>query len=162
MTKYIPYLVYLWLLGMHQVFFKDLTSILGATINLTILIVLLLAIHKSEVVVIWFGFFAGLVSFAATSTMLGWHVLIITIIGLIACQIKNRLNLDSLYAKLLLVLGGVSVHNILTLALSQTDDFLWLILVKTIPGAIYTSIIAYLYFVVKEGKVTPQKIKSIF
>ena len=162
MTKYIPYLIYLWLIAMHQVFLKDLTSILGVTINLTILILLLLSLYKLDITVAWFGFAAGIIAFSGSSFVLGWMVLIMVIIGYLSSYIKERLNLDSFYSRLLLILGGVFIHNMIILLLSHTDNFVLLIFTKVIPGAIYTTVIAWIYFLFKEGKITTRKVKSIF
>lgn len=162
MTKYIPYLIYLLFIAMHEVFLKDLTSILGVTINLTILIVMLLSVYKSDLVVIWFGFFAAIIAFSGNSFVLGWHIAAVTLVGFVSCHLRERLNLDSTYAKLLLVFGGVLVHNIILLLFSNFDSFTQLMLIKVLPGAVYTSIIAWIFFLLIEENITMQKVKSIF
>jgi hypothetical protein len=48
MTRLIPYLLYLLLVGLHQVILKDVTMIYNATINLPAFLVLAIAIYKSE------------------------------------------------------------------------------------------------------------------
>ena len=83
-------------------------------------------------------------------------------IGLTACYIKERLNLDSLYAKLLLILGGVFIHNLILLFMSGVDEMILLIFINVIPGAVYTTVIAWIFFLIKDGKISYQKVKSIF
>lgn len=162
MTKYIAYFLYLSLLGMHQVFLKDVTSIFGVTVNMVALIILLLSFYKSDLTVIWFGLAAGIVAFTETENMLGWHTAAICIIGYIACNLKVRLNLDSIMARLLMILGGVFIHNLILLIFSGLDNFLILLLRSVIPGAVYTTVIAWIFFLFKDGKITFNKVKTIF
>ncbi|MFQ5452831.1 MAG: hypothetical protein ACE5D6_01430 [Candidatus Zixiibacteriota bacterium] len=162
MTRIIPYILYFWLIAMHQVILKDVTSIFGISINLAVLIIVLATFYKSELVVCWFSFLIGLIAYTADFHIIGWQVVMMVIIGFIAFHIKEKLNLDSLYAKLLLIFGGVLFHNIISLVLSNSDQFFYLFLSKAITGAIYTTIIAWFFFLFKEGKITFQKFKSIF
>lgn len=162
MIRILPYLLYLWLLAMHEVFLKDLTSLWGVSINLVMLMILLTAIYKSEIHTLWFGFFGGLVTFVASGSAWGWHILVIILIAIIAYHLKERMNLESIRAKILLLLGGLLVHNLLVLFIAGQQDILWTIFKQVIPGAVYTTIIGWLYFLFKEGKLTKEKIKAIF
>jgi hypothetical protein len=67
-----------------------------------------------------------------------------------------------LWSKLLLVFAGVAVHNIVVLAMSRGDAVLLLLATRALTGAIYTSIIAWIFFLFSEGKITFQKFKAIF
>lgn len=160
--KIIAYFIYLLLIGLHLVILRDVTSLLGVVINLPAALVLLVALYKDEVPVTWFGFAAGLVAAAGIPSQMGWYALIMAILALAARFVRERLNLDSLKAKLLLVLGGVFVHNLAGLIVSRTDGLPMLVATSALTGAVYTTVIAWLFFLFKEGKLTVEKIKSIF
>ncbi len=158
----IPYILYLLLIAMHVVILRDVTTIFGAAINLPALIVLMVALYKEDTPAIWFGFLAGMVASAGLPFRMGWHALVMAAVALAASQVKIRLNLDSLKAKLLLVAGGVFVHNVAVLVIDQGMGVFSPLILSAVTGAIYTSVIAWLFFLLKEGIVTTQKIKSIF
>ena len=162
MTRLIPFLLYLWLVGFYQVILGEVVSIYGVTINLPALIVLLVGLYKSELDSCWFGFLVGLVAYAGATDMLGWYAFVMALIGYFAYHARARINLDSIYSKLLLVLAGVFVHNVIVLIISKSDSVLVLLATKALTGALYTTIIAWVYFLVKDGKVTFQKFKAIF
>lgn len=160
--KLIPYFVFFIIIGFHQVIFKDITSIYGINLNITAIIVLNIAIVKSELTATWFGFFAGLVLAANVPMNFGWHALAMAIIGLTAFHIREKLNLDSTRAKLLLMFGGILIHNIIVLLIDQPSGFFFLLLFSAIPGAIYSIILAALIFAIKDKRITFAKIKEIY
>ncbi len=162
MIRLIPYLLYLILTGAHVVILAQISSIYSVQINLAALLVLLVAIYKSELAGAWFGFFVGLVLSAGTPGLVGWHALWMTVLAVAAFHARERLNLDSLYAKLLLVLSGVLLHNILVLITTGATDFWYQFLTSAIPGAIYTAVAAWLFFLIKEDRITVKKIKALF
>ena len=160
--RIIAYVIYLLLIGLHAVIFRDITSVMNVVINLPAGLVMLVALYKDEVPVTWFGFTAGLVAAAGTPDRIGWGALLMAALALAACFVKERLNLDSLRAKLLLVFAGVFVHNVAMLIMGRADGFLILLGTSAFAGAIYTSLIAWIFFLFKEGKLTVEKLKSIF
>ncbi len=162
MIRLIPYLLYLWLIGMHEVFFADVSSIYGVSINLPALMVLMVAMYKSEITALWFAFVVGAVAYAGYPEMMGWHVLILVVLAMALFHLKERINLDSLTAKLLLVAGGIVLDNIAVLLLSRSDGFFMLLLTKGLPGVVYTALIAWVFFLFKEGRITLSKLKTIF
>ncbi len=158
--KFIPFFLYLLLIGMHQVIWREMTSIYGASINLPALIVLAVALYKSELAAVWFGFVVGIV-LAVNPGMLGWQALALALLGLLAYHARERLNLESLYTKLLLVFAGILLHNISASIIQAGLNFyqLWL---NILTGSIYTTVIALIFFLFKDGIITFKKIKSIF
>ena len=160
--KVLPYLLYLLIIAAWVVIFQDVTYIYSAGINLPMFIVLAVALYKDELQATWFGFAAALVTFAALPDLLGWHALIMALIGYAAANLKVRLNLDSLKAKLLLITGGVLVHNVLVVLLNQTEDVLTQLWTAALPGAVYTAVIAWVFFLFKEGLITRERVKALF
>lgn len=162
MIRLIPYLLYLLLIPMHQVIWKEVTGIYGATISLPVLLVLLLAVYKDELPVVWFGFFAGLMAGAGIPERFGWMALELALIGVAAYHVRERLNLDSIYSKLLMIFGGVLVSNLCWLVIIGADSFWYHVAIDAVPSTIYTTTVAWFFFLIKEGRITPQKIRSIF
>lgn len=160
--KFIPYLLYLWLIGFHEVIGRDVTSIYGCTFNLAALILLLVAYYKAEVSAAWFGLLVGLVLSAGRLDMMGWNSVMFAAVGVGAYHVKERLNLDSMYARLLLILGGVLIINILTQVQFGLESVWFRLLTEMIPSAIYTTVIGWLFFLFKDGHITYKKVKSIF
>jgi len=161
--RVIPFILYLLLIAAHQVILRDITAVYTANINLTALMVLTVAVYKPELVAAWFGFAAGLVLAAGSPDLLGWHALWLTGLGTVAFHAREKLNLDSLYARLLLVVSGVMVHNLLVLITSfRTVDFWYSLVTAALPGAVYTTLIAWLFFLFKEGHITWAKVRALF
>ena len=160
--KFIPYALYLWLIGFHDVIGRDVTSIYGCSINVAALLVLLVAYHKSEVAAAWFGLMVGLIVSAGRPELLGWTSLLFAFGGVVAYHVKDKLNLDSMYARVLLILGGVLLINVLQYFQFGENSFWLSLLTQILPGTFYTMIIGWLFFLIKDGHFTYQKIKSIF
>ena len=159
----IPYLLYLLLIAFDNVILKDAVSIHVATINIPVLIVLIVALYKDDVSTVWFGFFAGLVAAAGgPPDQLGWQALIMAALAAAGSFVRERLNLDSLRARLLVILIGVLLHNFFSLVLSRSDGWPVFFFSYVLAGAVYTTILAWLFFLVKEGRLTFEKIKAIF
>ena len=83
-------------------------------------------------------------------------------IGVSANHVRRLLNLDSIYAKLLLMLSGVLVHNVLRVVVDQADGFIYLLWSSVLPGAVYTAALTWLFFALKEGLITYKKLRAIF
>ncbi len=162
MIRVLPFILYLWLIALHQVIIRDGTAIFTAEINLPAFLVLAVAIYKSELVSAWFGFAAGLVTAAAEPSLLGWQALAMGIMGIAAFHFRERINVESLYAKLLLIVAGVFLHNLFSILVRGREGFFYLLLVSAFPGAVYTMIIAWVFFLFKEKKITFQKVRAIF
>jgi rod shape-determining protein MreD len=162
MTRALPFIFYLLLVGLHVVIVEGATTIYTARINLAAMMVLVVAVYKPELVAAWFGFFVGLVLAANSPHLVGWHVLWLAGLGWAAYHAREKLNVDSLYAKLLLTAAGVLLHNILVLITNGAEDFWYQLAVDALPGAVYTTIPAWLFFLFKEGRITVAKIKALF
>ncbi len=162
MTKLLPYFIYFWLIAMHQVFLADVLSIFGAKINLVAMIVLLVAMYKTEISATWFGLCVGIIGFGGITEISAWQALIMALFGLIGFNIKETLNLDSLFARLSLVFSGVLLHNIIMILIELNENILISILNSAITGAVYTTLVCSLFFLIKDGIFTFEKTKSIF
>jgi rod shape-determining protein MreD len=162
MIRVVPYILYALLIAAWQVIFKDLTSIFGAAINLSAMVVLLVALFKSEVAAAWFGFVVGLVLAVGAPSIMGWHALFLALLGIVGYQVRERLNLEASYSKELFVLGGVLVHNIFLVLIETSTGVFHLIWSQALTGAVYTAVIAWLFFTIKEGRITRERVRSVF
>ena len=162
MTRMIPFILYLLLIALHEVMLRDITTLFTAEGNLAALIALTVAVYKPELVATWFGFAAGLVLAAGMSDLIGWHALWLAGLGLFAYHTREKLNLDSLFAKLLLILGGILLHNVMVLITFGAEDFWFLLVTAALPGAVYTTLVGWPFFLVKEGRITWTRIKALF
>ena len=54
------------------------------------------------------------------------------------------------------------MHNTAVLVMSKSDGVFYLLTAQALTGAVYTTIIAWIFFLFKEGKITFQKFKAIF
>jgi len=161
-VRLLPLFLYLLLIAFHQTILRDATAIATVSIDLAGFVVLAVALYKSEFTSLWFGFLAGVVSVAAVPAEMGWNALVMAALGWTAFHFRGRLNLESIFAKLGLIAGGIFVHNIALIILRGGDGFLIRILSDGLPGALYTTVLAWLFFLVKEKRITFEKIKPLF
>ena len=160
--RVVPYLLYLLLLAAHVVIFRDLTSIWGATVNLAAFMVLAVSLYKTELIAAWFGLATGIVLAALTPEAMGWHAAGLALLGVAGYHVKEKLNLDSIYTRLLFVLGGVFVHNVVEIIIAGGGEFAYRLGTNALPSAVYTIVIAVVFFLFKDGVITYRKFKSIF
>ncbi|MDF1543735.1 MAG: hypothetical protein P1R58_01390 [bacterium] len=162
MIKYLPYLFYMILIGFHTVIFADFTSVWGVKINLIALLIAALALYKSEIEVAWAALALGLVSAAGQPALLGWHALILVLLSQIIHRSAKRLNLDSIWSQVGVIAAAVMIHNILLSMFEGFSGIFERIAVHALPGVVYTSLIAWLFFLIKDKKITLQKIREMF
>ncbi len=159
----VPFLLYLLLVAMHVVILNDVTSIYTAQINLPALLVLLVALYKHDAAAAWFGFFVGLVASAGgPESQLGWQAALMAALAMVGCSIRQRLNLDSMKAKVIYMFGGILIHNLILLLISRAAFFQLQSAGYVLAGALYTTVFAWLFFLIKERQITVEKIKAIF
>lgn len=163
--RLVPYLLYLLLIAFFRTNLIDFLSIGPIQIFLTPLIVLLVALRKDYLTALWFGFAAGLIYDAPDPSYLGVQMLILSILGLATAQARTRFNLESSKSQVLLVWGGLLVFLIphtLIYGTSAADNFLSLFFRSTLPSSIYTAFLGWLFFMINSGRLSLQKLKTIF
>jgi rod shape-determining protein MreD len=156
----LAYIFYLVLIAAFQVIGQPLTTFWGVSVNLPVLIVLTLAWTKSELTATWFGFWAGLVMSAGTPQIMGWQALIVAILAWGTYHARERLNVESLAARLAALFAGILLHNALTLLVTQSEAFLYQLWRTALAGAVYSSVLAYLYFRLREGTFSVRRAKA--
>ena len=150
------------LIGFHRVILADLTSVDDIEINLTALLVAALALYKSDIEVAWAAFVLGLVSAASQPDLMGWHALGLLFISQAVSRSTKKLNLDSIWSRVGVIAAAVLVHNILLSSFEGMSGLFERIVIHALPGVIYTSFAAWLFFLIKDRKITTKKVREIF
>lgn len=163
--RVVPYIFYLLLIACYRTLLAGLLSFGMAQIDLAALIVLLTALSKSEMEAVWFGVAAGLMYDAPDPSRLGVHALIFAVMAAATSQAKERLNLDSIQSRMILVLAGLVFYSIpytLIYPTSGTSEFFRLLWTAALPSIIYTAALAWIFFMVQSGRLSYARIRSIF
>ncbi len=163
--RVIPYVVYLLLIACYRTLLAGALSIGQAQIDVAALIVLLVALNKSEMEAVWFGLAAGLVYDAPDPSRLGVHALIFAAMAVATSQAKERLNLDSIQSRMLLVLAGLIFYSIpytLIYPTSGSSEFFRSLWSAALPSIVYTAVLAWIFFMVQSGRLSFARIRSIF
>lgn len=160
--KVVPFILYLLLITLHEAVTRDATAIYGSVINIPALLVLLVASDKSETTSAWFGFAAGLVMAGERADIFGWYALAMAALGVAAYHVKRWLDLESIHTRLIVIAVGVFIHNAFLLVIGHRDNLLYLLLVSGVTGAVYTTLMACVFFLIKDRKLTLSKIKDLF
>ena len=159
--KVIPYIFYLLIISFHEVILRNSTAIVGITIDLPALIVLTIALYKSEIAAVWFGFVAGVVMSAGNPVTMGYNAMVLAALALITFHARERLNLDSFAAKLILVIGGVLLHSIVIILVLQPSEFVYQVWRFALPGTIYTGLVSIIFLFFLEGLVTGRRVRAL-
>jgi rod shape-determining protein MreD len=165
MMRVIPYVVYLLLIACYRTLLAGVLSIGQAHIDLAALIVLLLALNKEEKETVWFALAAGLIYDAPDPSRLGVHALIFTVMAVMALQARERLNLDSIQSRLILVLAGLVFYSIpytLIYPTSGSSEFFRSLWSAALPSIVYSAILAWIFFMAQSGRLSFARIRSIF
>ena len=162
MTKYLPYLIYLVVIAAHQTLTSEATSIFGASINMAGIMVIMVSIFRTEMAAIWFGFVAGMVIGAGQVADMGWYSMSLSLLGMAAYQVKESMNIESLYSRLTVLLCGLIAQNIFMSLAINPGEFFHMTWSWAIPGAIYSSLVAWLILLIRDGSLSPRSFRSIF
>lgn len=160
MIKLIPYIIYLLLIAFFEVMFRDLTRVFDVSINVTTLIVLLVALYKPERSALWFAFAAGVVSAAGIPHQMGWYCLCLTAVSMTTSQVKEHLDIATLIAKLVVIFCGTLLFNIMLVIFEGWGTFFRFLLLYAIPGAAYTTIVGWVFLLFKDHYITRQTIEE--
>ena len=160
--KIIPYILYLFLIAFHHTIFSELTSIYGAAIDLTVLLVALIAIYKGEVATLWFAFAAGIVAGTPRPDLMPWEILILCVGAIIINRLISGINLESITSRLVIIGGFLFFHAIAINLVLFAGEFLYVLWRSIIPGTVYSLIIAWLILLCFDGRITWTKIKALF
>lgn len=160
--KILPYLLYLFLITFHLIILSDIISILGARLNVLMLIIVMIGLFKSETEGVWFGLAAGVIVGAARLDIMAWEVLLITFIAVAVKQVSSRINLDSLASKVVVLASAVFLHEVVISLIIFTDKIFFILIRYILPSTAYTVLVGLILFLIKDGRISRQKIKALF
>lgn len=161
-SRIIPFILYLALISLHQTLVGDLLSVWGADLALGSLLIMLVALYKSESVGVWFGAMVAFLVNTGDPPAAATGMVVAAGIAVGAVYFKNRLNLESMAARLAVVFSGCLILELLGAAFSTGDQLLFVWARYTIPSVIYTSLWALLFFLVKDGYLTRSRLARLF
>ena len=160
--RILPYLLYLYLLGLHITILSDVTSIQGVSVDLAALLVILVALYKSDLVAIWFAMGVGIVAGSLRLDLMPWEMFVLGVIALAIHQCSRRMNLESLTSRLLLLGGFIFLHHLIIGVVLSTSDFTLMLIRQVIPGTVYTLLFGWLFLLWRDGRLTWEKLKALF
>jgi len=160
--KVIPYIIYLFLLTFHDIILRELISVYGVTMDITILLVVLVALYKTEEEAIWFGFFAGMIAGASDIAIMPYEIVAVVVLAVASNQMAARINLESIASRVIILTSAVIVHRVIVTIMLSSTEFFYLFVRNIIPAAVYTMIIGLIFFMIKDGRITWQRIKALF
>ncbi len=162
MIRLVPYILYCFLIGFHQIILRDVTAVYSFQMNLPAMIVVLIAMQKTEITSVWFGFTAGIIVAAVSPELMGWHALFLSVIAYLTFYLSEHMNLDSFYTRISILFGGILLHTAFTEIMLQPEAFLGLLFSSILPDTIYTTIVASIYYLIKNEKLSIKKLKESF
>lgn len=160
--RFIPYILYLFLLALYLTILRDITYICGTQIDLAVLMAALVALYKSEMTTFWFAVCIAIISGTPLLDLLPWEMIILVIPALIVNQISARINLESLTSRLILVAGYLLIHQAVLTLIVAGNDFFILLYKSILPTMVYSLVIGWLIFQILDGRITWKKTKALF
>jgi rod shape-determining protein MreD len=123
-------------------------DIYGARPDLAMLVLIFIAGSAGPAESILYGFFIGFIQDVYTPEFLGFNSFTMSVMGFALGKVKETLTVENYSVKTLLTLSACLVHDLIYISLYTTFDFsllLKLFLKNSLPGALYTSILAFVF-----------------
>lgn len=161
-AEVIPYILYLLLLGFHEVIVADVFSIWDVRLAFTALIITLVAIYQSQGVATAFAATAAFVASNNDHGAAAGTMIVAAGVALGISHFRGKLNLDSLAARLALISVGCLVFEIARVTLITTQDLFYVYARHMIPSVILTSIVGFVFLLFKDGTLSYAKFRRLF
>ena len=119
----------------------------GVRPDLVVMVLIFLASEESPVVCIYYGFFIGFLQDVYSPEYLGFNAFTMSVMAFFLGIVKERLTVENFSVRLLITLLACMVHDIVYLSLYTRFDMPVLVQMfirESIPGAVYTSVLAVL------------------
>jgi hypothetical protein len=160
--KIIPYLFYLYVLAIYNTILSDIISIYDVTIDLAAVMVGLIALYKSESVAVWFSLMAAFVVGTPRLELVPWEMVVLAISALIINRASNRINLEAVSSRLLMLAALILVHGTIMALLTSRGELVYMVYRMVLPVTAYSLLLGWLFFLFKDGHITWKKMKAIF
>jgi rod shape-determining protein MreD len=138
---------------LFQTFIAGAVTIGGIKFDLSIVILIYVALSRGPVSGLIFGFLIGLLADIFTPQVLGWGALVKCLIGFSVGSFKDNLYLDSLYSKGGMIFFALILNDLLYYIFTSglNTSLLETLIRYTLFSALYTSIVGMLIFLVLSG-----------
>lgn len=160
--RVIPYILYLYLLAFHYTILSGVVAVWGVTVDLTALMVILVGLYKSETTALWFAVGAAVVSGTLRLDLMPWELFLLGSTALVVSRVSIKMNLESITSRLIILGGFLFIHQLAITLLTSPDDIVFMLYRSIVPCTLYSLIIGWFYFQFKDGRITWQKVKSLF
>jgi len=160
--KIIPYIIYLYILGLYYTILSDLTVIYGATVDLAALMVALVALYKSETAALWFAISVGIIVGSRRLDLMPWEMAILAVLALIVNQISARMNLESSISRLILLAVVFLIHQSVIAFLVSSDDLFFVMYRTILPGILFSLLIGWIFLQFRDVHATWRRFKALF
>lgn len=139
----LPYIGLLFVTGFYEVMLRAPLTVWNAQIELPVLLVVFVAMYQDDLTALWFGFFAGMVAGAGNIALVGASSLLFAGLGFGSYHLRNRLNLASRPARVLLVVVAVLLYRLLLLGIDPAQRQLPMLWLQILPSVAYSSLVAW-------------------
>lgn len=138
---------------LFQTFIAGVVTIGGIKFDLSIVILIYVALSRGPVSGVIFGFLIGFLADIFTPQVLGWGALIKCLIGFSVGSFKDNLYLDSLYSKGGMIFFALILNDLLYYIITSglNTSLLETLIRYTLFSALYTSIVGMFIFLVLSG-----------
>lgn len=133
---------------LFQSFFSGAVAIMGVKFDLSIVLLVYVALSRGPAFGVTFGFLIGLLLDVFTPQTLGWGALVKCLIGFSVGSFKDSLFLDSLLSRGGMVFFALVVNDVLYYVFTTgiNGSTLRILTHDSLPSALYTSIVGIFIF----------------
>jgi cell shape-determining protein MreD len=160
--RIIPYIIYLFILAFHYTILSELVSIYGVTIDLAVLMVTFVAIYKDELTAFWFAIAVGIVAGTLRLDLMPWEILSLTGFAVLINYFSTRVNLSAITTRMIILILFLIIHKTLIMLFISSESFLFILYRYILPGAVYSLIPGWIFFLIKDDRLTWKEIKAQF
>jgi rod shape-determining protein MreD len=138
---------------LFQTFIAGAVTIGGVKLDLSIVILVYVALSRGPITGVIFGFLIGLLGDVFTPQVLGGGALVKCLIGFSVGSFKDNLYLDSLYSKGGIIFFSLILNDLLYYIFTSglNTSLLETLIRYTLFSALYTSIVGMFIFLVLSG-----------
>jgi len=162
LSRLLPYVFYLFLIGFHQTLVGDWLAVWGADLASGALAIMLVAIYKPQTVAVWFAAAVVILSTSGDSNAAAITMVVAASLAAGAEYFKSRLNLESMAARLAVVFVGCLILETANAILFSSSGFVFSWFRFTLPSVAYTTLWGLLFFMFKDGVISRARIGRLF
>jgi rod shape-determining protein MreD len=153
LTRLFGGMLFILALVLFQTFIAEAVTIGGIKLDLSVVILVYVALSRGPISGLIFGFIIGLLADVFTPQALGWGALVKCLIGFSVGSFKDSLYLDSWYSKGGMIFFVLILNDLLyyVFAGGLNASLLETLVRYTLLSALYTSLVGMFIFLVLSG-----------